>query len=136
MASQPPAGPTSRQLMSLGMFVFGMDTLPYQSLLHSMEWRHGEQERHHARPAMQFNGPGPETITITGLLVPEVAGDNGSFETLQAMGDTGDDQPLMDGLGRILGHFVILRIEQEHRTILAGGLPRQKGFAIELKRVD
>lgn len=136
MASAPLDNLSPRQLMTLGMFVFGMDTLPYQSLLRSSEWRHGGQERHMARDANQFLGPGAETITITGLLVPEVAGDFGSFETLRAMADTGDDHPLMDGLGRVLGDFVILRLEEEHRQILAGGLPRQAGFTIELRRVS
>ncbi|WP_237438462.1 phage tail protein [Alteraurantiacibacter buctensis] len=136
MASAPLDNLSPRQLMTLGMFVFGMDTLPYQSLLRSSEWRHGGQERHMAREANQFLGPGPEAVTITGLLVPEVAGDFGSFETLRAMADTGDDHPLMDGIGRVLGDFVILRLEEEHRQILAGGLPRQAGFTIELKRVS
>lgn len=135
MASAPLAIVSPRQLMTLGMFVFGLDTLPYQSLLRSTEWRHGGQERHQAREANQFLGPGPETITLTGLLVPEVAGDYGSFDTVRAMADTGEDYPLMDGLGRVLGDFVILRLEEEHRQILAGGLPRQAGFTIELKRV-
>lgn len=136
MASSPLDSVSPRQLMTLGMFVFGMNTLPYQSLLRTSEWRHGGQERHMAREANQYLGPGPEAITITGLLVPEVAGSYGSFDTLRAMADTGDDFPLMDGLGRVFGDYVILRLEEEHRQILAGGLPRQAGFTIELKRVS
>lgn len=135
MASQPPQF-SPRQLMSLGMFVFGMDSLPYQSLLRSCEWRHGAQERHMARPARQFLGPGAETITITGLLVPEIAGDYGSFVTLRAMAGAGDDYPLIDGNGVLLGHYLILRVEEEQRNILAGGAPRQAGFTIDLERVE
>lgn len=136
MASTPLDSISPRQLMTLGMFVFGLDSLPYQSLLRTSEWRHGGQERHLAREANQYLGPGAETVTITGLLVPEVAGSFASFDTLRAMADTGDDFPLMDGLGRVFGDYVILRLEEEHRQIMAGGLPRQAGFTIELKRVS
>ena len=136
MASKPIDAPTSQELMTLGMFVFGMDSLPYQNLLRSTEFRHGSQERHGARPARQFLGPGAQSVTITGLLVPEVAGEYAALETLEEMGGTGDDYPLMDGYGRVFGNFIIKRMDEEHRNILAGGIPRQKSFTIELERVD
>lgn len=135
MASQPYNQPSPRHLLSLGMFVFGMDTVPYQQLQHSVEWRHGTTDRHQARPASQYLGPGPETISLSGICVPEIAGSFGAFETLRAMGDTGDDYPLMDGLGWVLGDFRIMRLEQEHLAVMAGGLPRHIGFRLELERV-
>lgn len=135
MASLPDAAPTPRHLLTLGMFVFGMDSLPYQQLQHSIEWRHGSTERHMTRPASQFLGPGTETISIAGLCVPEIAGSYGAFETLRAMGDTGDDYTLLDGFGRVLGDFQIARLEQEHLSVMAGGIPRHIGFRLELVRV-
>jgi hypothetical protein len=135
MASLPYASPTPRHLLTLGMFVFGMDSLPYQQLQHTIEWRHGATDRHMARPATQYLGPGTETITLSGLCVPEIAGSFGAFETLRDMGDTGDDYTLIDGQGRVLGEFQIQRLEQEHLSIMAGGLPRHIGFRLELARV-
>ena len=136
MASMPIFGPSPRHLVTLGMFVFGMDTLPYQQFVHSMEWRHGDTDRHQARPASQYLGPGADTVSISGLCVPEVAGDYGAFETLKQMGDTGDDYPLIDGIGRVFGHYRIVRLEREHLSVMGGGLPRHTGFRIELERVD
>lgn len=135
MASAPYNQPSPRHLLSLGMFVFGMDTLAYQQLQHSIEWRHGTTERHQARPAAQYLGPGAETISLSGICVPEIAGSFSVFDTLRAMGDTGDDYPLMDGLGRVLGDYRIVRLEQEHLQIMAAGVPRHIGFRIELERV-
>ena len=129
-----PLDPSPRHLLSLGLFVFGMDTMPYQSLRHSMEWRHGTSERHQARPAAQFLGPGAETISIGGLLVPEIAGSYSAFDRIREMADSGEEYPLMDGLGMIYGHFRILRLEREHLRVLAGGIPRQIGFNIDLER--
>lgn len=125
-----------RQLMTLGLFVFGMDTLPYQALSHAVEWRHGETERHQARAAAQYLGPGDETVSISGLLVPEIAGSYGAFDRLVEMGDSGEDYPLMDGTGRVFGHFRIVKFSREHLTIMAGGVPRQTGFTLDLKRAS
>lgn len=136
MASMPPAAPTPRHLMSLGMFVFGMDTLPYQELTFSMGWRHAKIERHQAPAATQFLGPDIDTISIAGLLVPEIAGDASAFDTLEAMGELGSEYPLLDGLGKIYGYFTILRIDRDHLGVMAGGIPRHTGFRIELERVD
>ena len=110
MASRPPnTAPTARELMTLGMFVFGMSTAAYQDLQRSREWRHATSERHGARDAAQFIGPGP---------------------------DAGDTYPLIDGLGRIFGHYRITRMEEQHLSVMAGGLPRHVGFRIELARGD
>lgn len=123
-------------LMTLGMFVFGMDTIPYQDLQRRMTWRHEQSERFGARPASQFVGAGEDSITIAGLVVPELAGRYSAIETLIEMADTGDHWPLMDGTGRVLGDFRIETIDQSHKGVLAGGIPRGIDFAMELKRVD
>lgn len=131
------AGPLSpAHLMSLGMFVFGMDTIPYQDLQRRMSWRHEESERFGARPASQYAGPGEDRVMIGGLVVPELAGSYSSIDRLIEMAGTGDNWPLMDGTGRVLGHYRIESIDQAHRGILAGGLPRAIDFSMELKRVD
>lgn len=129
-----PLNPSPRHLMTLGMFIFGMDTLPYQALRHSVEWRHGNSDRHGARPASQFLGPGPETISISGLSVPEIAGSYSAFDTLIEMAGTGDTHALLDGRGVVFGHFRILRLDRDHMGVMAGGMPRQVAFTIELER--
>jgi len=125
-----------RYLMSLGMFIFGMGTANYHQLFRTREWHHETTERHGARPAAQFIGPGPESIQLTGLLVPELGADAGSLETLAEMAATGDTYPLIDGAGRVLGHYRIARLEEDHLSIMAGGTPRHVGFRIELARGD
>lgn len=134
MASLPLLSPAN--LMTLGMFIFGMDTIPYQDLQRRMSWRHEDSDRFGQRPAGQFAGPGEDSITIAGLVVPEVAGSYGAIERLIEMADTGDNWPLVDGLGRVLGQFRIDSIDLGHVGIMAGGLPRGQNFAMELGRVD
>ena len=125
-----------RHLMTLGMFIFGMDSANYNALLRSREWHHETSQRHGSREAAQFIGPGPESIQLTGLLVPELGADVGAIDVLADMAETGETYPLIDGQGRILGHYRIVRIEDEHLSIMAGGAPRHVGFRIDLHRGD
>ena len=52
------------------------------------------------------------------------------------MADTGEAHPLMDGVGRVYGHFRIVKLDREHLTVMAGGVPRQVGFTLDLERVE
>lgn len=134
MATSPLT--SSRELMSLGMFVFSMDTALYDTLTRSREWRHATAERFGARAASQFVGPGADNIGLSGLIVPEIAGRYSTLETLADMAAAGESYPLMDGLGRILGHYRIVRLDEDHRVIMAGGIARNVAFRLELERSD
>lgn len=134
MASAPMMSPA--QLLTLGMFLFGMDTAAYSDFQRSQAWRHEGTDRHMARPASQFVGPGEDTITLGGLLVPEISGTYTALDRLVEMADTGGNWPLVDGSGRVLGHFRIDQLDTTHRMVLAGGIPRSIDFQLRLTRVD
>jgi len=127
---------TPRELMTLGMFVFSVDTALYDALTRSREWRHATAERFGARPAAQFVGPGADNVGISGQIIPEIAGSFSALETLADMAATGDNYPLIDGLGRILGHYRIVRLDEDHGVVMAGGIPRKIGFRLDLERDD
>ena len=131
-----PSSLSASNLMTLGMFLFGMDQMAYHEMQRRISWRHEKSERFMARAASQFTGPGDDVITLPGTLVPEVAGTFSAIETLIAMANTGDNYPLVDGLGRVLGQYRINSLDQTHRAIMAGGIPRVIDFSIELERVD
>ncbi|KPH62319.1 phage tail protein [Novosphingobium sp. ST904] len=134
MASVPFLSPA--KLLTLGMFIFGMDSAAYSEFQRSQAWRHEGSDRHMARPASQFTGPGEDTITLAGLLVPEIAGSYSALERLVEMADTGGNWPLIDGTGLVLGHYRIDQLDREHRMVLAGGIPRAVNFSLKLTRVD
>jgi len=133
MASMPPS---PSQLLTLGMFVFGMDTMAYSDFQRRISWRHEQSERHLARPASQFTGPGEDTVTLAGQLVPEIAGTYGAIERLIEMAGTGDHWDLVDGAGTVLGQYRIVGLDQTHVSIMAGGIPRAVEFSIDLQRAD
>jgi phage protein U len=139
MASRPAlpqSGLSAAHLLTLGMFLFGMDTMAYSELTRRLDWRHPSADRMGARPARQYAGPGEDAITIAGLIVPEVAGSYTAIATLIEMADTGQAWPLMDGLGRILGAFVITNLELTDHAVMAGGIPRARDFTLTLTAVD
>jgi phage protein U len=134
--SVQPTALSAAVLMSLGLFTFGMDQAAYDQLSRRITWRHEHNDRYLARPASQFAGPGDDHVTIAGTIIPEVAGNYGALSFLIDMGDTGSAWPLMDGLGTLWGIYRIDGLDQTHRVIMAGGLPRMIDFTLELTRVE
>lgn len=123
-------------MMGLGQFVFALDTLGYQDLQRQTQWRHPSNSRVGARAARQYIGPGDDTITLQGLLLPGLAGDIGSLDELREMGDTGASWPLVEGTGRVYGMFVIEALNEGQTFQFADGAPRRIEFTLTLQRVD
>ena len=121
-------------MMSLGLFVFEIGTLPYQELSRSQSWRHATVDRFNALPASQFTGPGEDSITLTGALYPGLAGSYSALDTIRAMADAGDDYVLLDGLGNVLGNWFIPSLETKASVFFVDGVARKADFTLALKR--
>ena len=98
-------------LMALGQFVFGLPTLAYQDFKRQTQWRHPSSSRVGARAAHQYVGPGDDSITLSGVLSPELVGRAASIRELREMGETGT-------------------------LHLDNGMARRIEFDLQLKRVD
>lgn len=123
-------------LAALGLFVFELGTLPYDELRRRAEWRHATAARVGARPASQYVGPGEDTISLSGTLVPEMAGSQSAIEVVRAMADEGEAYPLVDGEGRVFGLYVIRGLDERQGAFIASGLPRKIEFSLDLERID
>lgn len=123
-------------MLTLGLFVFMLQTLPYQSLNRTVGYRWPSNARVGLRSASQFLGPDDEEITLTGVLLPEITGGRWSLLTLQLMSEQGRAWPLIEGSGTIYGMFVIESISESHSDFFADGSPRRTEFTLNLKRVD
>lgn len=128
--------PAIHMLMIYGLFPFGLDTVPYQQLQRQISWRHPENSRVGARPASQFVGRGAETITLSGLLVPEITGGKISLAALEAMADEGKSWPLIEGTGWYYGMFVAEDLATTASAFFADGAARKIEFSLRLKRTD
>jgi phage protein U len=123
-------------LAALGMFVFDTDTALFDALQRQRDWRHQRTDRFGTRAASQFVGPGEDRVTLTGALIPELAGTYSAMETIAAMADEGEAYPLSDGTGTILGTFTIERLSEQKANLIDDGRARRNDFTIELSRVD
>ena len=123
-------------MMALGQFVFSLDTLAYQELQRSTDWRHPSNSRVGARPARQFVGVGEDTITLTGLVVPEFRGSRKTLDQIRAMADAGSAYALVAGTGDVMGAWVNQRVNETGTLFIREGVARRVDFTLELARVD
>lgn len=123
-------------MMSLGMFVFGLPTVTYQTLQRETNWRHASNSRVGARAGRQYIGPGDDTITLSGWVSPELVGDRASLDELRKMADAGLAYVLVDGTGIVHGVFVIERLSEGQTLFFFNGTPRRIEFSLVLERVD
>ncbi|SFN51785.1 hypothetical protein SAMN03159304_00211 [Pseudomonas sp. NFACC24-1] len=123
-------------MLALGMFVFSLSTAAYQELQRQTEWRHASNSRVGAAPARQFVGRGDDTITLPGIILPELAGSALSLDAVRLMANTGKAWPMVEGSGRIYGLWIIESLSETKTIFFRDGTPRRIEFTISLKRID
>lgn len=122
-------------MMSFGMFVFELGTTPYQSLQREVGWRQSSTQRVGVAPAVQFLGRDEETVTLAGVLLPEITGGEVSLDELEDLADGGRAWPLIEGTGRNYGMFVITALSTTRTLFFNDGAARRIEFSLSLKRI-
>ena len=120
-------------MMIFGMFVFSIPTATYQSLQRSTSWRYASNSRVGEAPAYQYLGPGEDTITMDGSIVPEF-GSQLSLTALRLMGNTGKSFPLIAGNGKIYGLWKLDSVDETQTYFFKNGKPRKVEFSLKLSK--
>ncbi|WP_321154098.1 phage tail protein [Serratia nevei] len=123
-------------MLILGLFVFQLHTVPYQTLARSVDYRWPSNSRVGQRPALQFLGVNEEKITLSGVLLPEITGGKISMQLLDAMAAEGKAWPLLEGTGTIYGMFVVNSVSETRTEFFSTGSARRIEFTLTLTRVD
>ncbi|TCQ85735.1 MULTISPECIES: phage tail protein [Rahnella] len=123
-------------MLTLGLFVFQLQTVPYQSLQRDVDYRWPANNRVGLRPLPQFLGVNEEKITLSGVLMPEITGGKLSLMALNLMADEGKAWPLLEGSGTIYGMFVVKSVSETHTEHFSNGAARRIEFTLTLTRVD
>lgn len=123
-------------MMIYGMMVFMRQTLPFQELQRTVDYRWPTNSRIGQRASAQFTGVGDEKITLSGELRPEITGGTISLLVLKVMADEGRAWPLIGGNGTIYGMYVVENFSETHGEFFADGTARKISFSLSLKRVD
>lgn len=123
-------------MMAYGMFVFGLSTAAYEELQRQTAWRHETTGRVGRRPARQFLGPGDDTITLNGRLLPPFTGGQQSLDDLREMAERGEAWPLIEGTGVNYGLYVIDALNERKSNFYRDGAAGRIAFDLTLQRVD
>lgn len=126
-------GNNSTVMMALGDYRYSLSTAAYQELTHTNAWRWASVDRIGARPAMQFVGPGEESVTMNGCIYPAFRGGLGQINAMRAEADKGQPLLLVDGTGRVWGKFCITEIRETQKVLFSDGTPRAQEFDITLQ---
>jgi phage protein U len=121
-------------MMTLGPYIFGLNTAAFQELNRNTEWRWGSQDVFEGVPAMQFTGWGKDTITLPGVIFTEYWGGTGQLDALRGLGDEGEPQTLIDGRGFVWGEYVITGVQERQSYFAAAGVPLRQEFTVTLER--
>lgn len=121
-------------MMALGPYKFSITTAAFQELSRSSEYRWAGQERFGQHAALQFTGPGGDTITLSGVIFPEHLGGAGQVDAMRALAAQGQPQVLIDGMGNIMGEWVIESIQEQGSVFAAAGIPRRQAFTLAIRR--
>lgn len=123
-------------MMTLGDFQFSIATAAFQELTRNTEWRWAAQDRFLQLPALQFVGPGGDTITLPGVIYPEYRGGIGQLDAMRALAGKGQALTLVSGTGNVMGQWVIERIEEKQSIFAAKGVGRKQEFTLEIRKFD
>lgn len=123
---------TSWVMMVLGRFPFSMNTAAYHRLVRTTEYRWPQQNRLGRRPAHQFVGPGKDEIELTGVVHPHFRGGLRMVDLMRAEAAQGSPLMMVDGLGFVLGRWVIRSVTETRMVFFSDGAPRQQEFRLSL----
>lgn len=123
-------------MMAYGLFVFSVPTAAYQKLRRQSQWRHESQSRIGERPVRQYLGPGDDSITLTGTLLPQFTGGQQSLDDLRDMANQGYAWPLIEGTGRNHGVYVITDLNEDKSAFFRDGAASEIAFELTLERVE
>lgn len=123
-------------MLSLGLFVFAVDSTAYQSLQRQSAQRWQGSERIGLRATQQYLGKGEDSITLSGVLMPEFTGGETNLALLQTMAESGKAHVLLNGSGEALGLWIITNIRENHSEFFRDGKARKIEFSLSLKRID
>lgn len=123
-------------MMIYGLIPFMRQTLPYNELQQTVDYRWPTNSRVGQRASAQFIGVGDEKITLSGELRPEITGGAISMLTIKLIADEGRAWPLIGGNGTIYGMYVIENYSSTSSEFYSDGSASKIIFSLNMLRVD
>ncbi|BBF92345.1 phage tail protein [Blastochloris tepida] len=124
-------------LMGLGPYRFEVTRHAYEELEHAAEGRWEKHELFGRAPQYQWLGPGEETLTIKGAVIPRYTGEASAAQLRAMQAEVGAGRPLflVAGTGRVFGAFGLKKVGRTDTYIGPRGDAMKAEFALELVRL-
>lgn len=119
----------------LGDFMFSIDTAAFKEMQRRSSYKWNEVERIGRKPARQFSGPGSDTITLQGVILPHYRGGLGQIARMRDLAGAGLALPFIycdQQVGQYLGDWCILEITEGRSVFFQDGAPRKIEFSITI----
>ncbi len=133
-------------MMLLGPFPFMIKTVAYDTLNRTFNYEWASQQRlPHTKykyfgiggPALQYMGPGEQTIDLDGVIYPGQQGMSVSLALLRTMAASGKPLLMMNNTGGIMGRWIIKTINETNSVytkLKKKVSPRKIEFSLSLQR--
>ncbi|GHS91596.1 tail assembly protein [Alphaproteobacteria bacterium] len=123
-------------MLALGDYFFSGDTASYQNKAESRNYRWEPQNVIGQCPLYHYMGPGEQDLKLDGVVYSDYHDGLSQLPLMKQAAAKGEPLMLVDGLGNVLGRWVITRLEEKQTTFCANGLPRKVEFSLDLKKVE
>ncbi|MGO4521108.1 phage tail protein [Dyella sp. 2RAF44] len=119
--------------LMLGGFKFSLNTAIYQQTQRSTSWEWAAIERFSQLDALQYVGPGEDTVTLPGVIYPDFRGDGTQMGRIRDMANAGKPYQLVGSSGAVLGYWVIQKLDDNRSNMKPDATWRKQEFTITLK---
>ena len=123
-------------MLTFGTVAFSVTEAAYQTLRRASRYRVPALERVGTELAYQYTGPGEESITLAGAIMPTYRGRPGVLDDLRALAAAGESRLLTSGNGEAFGRWVIEEVSEERSGLFNNGAARKIEFTLNLLRDD
>ncbi len=130
-------------MMMLGPVRFSIESAAYDRLERSTQYNWASQQRLGdpdykylglGGPALQYIGPGTDTITLNGTIFPQYHGGSLELTLMRLSAGLGTALPLIDGSGMLWGRWVIESVNETKSVLFSDGAARKIEFTMTLRR--
>ena len=123
-------------MLTIGPVAFSVAEAAYQALSRATRYRLPAHERIGTQLAYQYTGPGEDSITLSGTIMPTYRGRPGVLDDLRELAAAGESRLLTSGTGEAFGRWVIEEVSEERSGLFNNGAARKIEFTVKLLRDD
>ena len=119
-------------MLMLGPVMFSTDGTSFEAISRTWSFSWPAQKLAGYNPQPQYTGPGEQTLTITGTVLPGRYGSETTIDTIAGMGRLGYALPMVAGTGEVLGSWAIRSVNKNGGNYASNGGARKVEFTLTL----